>query len=350
MGALPTPDVPPGSHRDLVEALHRLHHRAGWPSLRVLARQVGCSPTTVSAVFSMPRLPSWGVLELLVEAMGGDVEEFRALWVSAGSPTSSSAAAVSSAPIAGRVTELATVRGHLTGGTPGLLLITGEAGIGKSRLIDTACEVSSDQVFVAAGACLPLSTAVPLLPFATLLRATYDVDRGQWLKEALSDAAPYVSASLRRLLPELELIAEATPAPDDAWSRQRLFTAIGATLAGLAVVRPFAVVIEDLHWADADTLDLLEHLLTSGLALPVVGAWRRDDPTVPAPTLDWFARVRRLPAVTELALHPLTRDGTAEQLALLTGEHPDAAIGRPDPPAHGRSAALHRAARGAGRR
>ena len=56
--------------------------------------------------------------------------------------------------------------------------------------------------------------------------------------------------------------------------------------------------------------------------MPIVGTWREDDPTVPAPTLDWFARVRRLPAVDELALRPLTRDGTAEQLALLTGEVP----------------------------
>ena len=325
MGALPRPDVPPGPQRDLVEALHGLHHRAGWPSLRVLAREVGCSPTTVSAVFSSPRLPSWGVLELLVEAMGGDVEEFRALWVSAGSPTSSSAAAVSSARIAGRVTELAAVRGHLLGQTPGLLLVTGEAGIGKTRLVDTARAVVSDEVFVAAGTCLPLSTAVPLLPIATILRATYDADRGQWLKDALTDTAPYVSASLRRLLPELELVAETSTEPDDEWSRQRLFTAIGTTLAALALVRPLAVAIEDLHWADAETLDLLEHLLTSGLAVPVVGTWRRDDPTVPAPTLDWFTRVRRLNAVDELTLPPLTRDGTAEQLALLTGDRPDSA-------------------------
>src|SRR5687768_16299504 len=77
VGVLPRPDLPPGPHRDLVDALHGLHHHAGWPSLRVLAREAACSPTTVSAVFSSPRLPSWGVLELLVEAMGGDVEAFR---------------------------------------------------------------------------------------------------------------------------------------------------------------------------------------------------------------------------------------------------------------------------------
>jgi len=79
MAALPRPHVPPGPQRELVDALHELHHRSGWPSLRVLAREAGCSHTTVSSVFSSARLPSWGVLELLVEAMGGNVEEFRRL-------------------------------------------------------------------------------------------------------------------------------------------------------------------------------------------------------------------------------------------------------------------------------
>ena len=114
MGALPRPDLPPGPQRDLVDALHGLHHRAGWPSLRVLAREAGCSPTTVSAVFSSPRLPSWGVLELLVEAMDGDVEAFRALWQAAGSPRGLRCRGRAAARIAGRVTELATVRRHLT--------------------------------------------------------------------------------------------------------------------------------------------------------------------------------------------------------------------------------------------
>ena len=324
MGVLPRPDLPPGPHRDLVDKLHGLHHHAGWPSLRVLARAAACSPTTVSAVFSSPRLPSWGLLELLVEAMDGDVEAFRALWQAAGSPIGSQvAAAAASARIAGRVTELATVRRHLTAGDPRLLLITGEAGIGKTRLVDTARSGASDQVFVPTGTCLPLSSDVPLLPYVTLLRAAYDADHGQWLKEALTDAAPYVSASLRRLLPELELIMDAPTEPDDEWSRQRLFTAVASTLAGLAALRPLAMVIEDLHWADSTTLDLLEHLLATGPGVPIVGTWRRDDPTVPMEVTDWLARVRRLPVVDELALRPLTRDGTAEQLALLTGADPD---------------------------
>ena len=120
---------------------------------------------------------------------------------------------------------------------------------------------------------------MPLLPIASVLRATLEVDEGQWLKEALTDAAPYVSASLRRVLPELDLIVEVHDEPDDEWSRQRLFTAVGSTLKGLAALRPLAVVVEDLHWADAVTLDLLEHLLTTGPGSAVVGTWRADDPT-----------------------------------------------------------------------
>ena len=50
MGALPSPDLPPGAHHDLVRGLHDLHHRAGWPSLRALARRTGVSHTTVSKV------------------------------------------------------------------------------------------------------------------------------------------------------------------------------------------------------------------------------------------------------------------------------------------------------------
>jgi lambda repressor-like predicted transcriptional regulator len=91
VGGLPRPEIPPGSQRDLVDALHDLQHRAGWPSLRVLAREAGCSHTTVSAVFSSPRLPSWGVLEVLVAAMDGNVAQFRRLWLAASTPAATAA-------------------------------------------------------------------------------------------------------------------------------------------------------------------------------------------------------------------------------------------------------------------
>lgn len=87
MGALPRPDLAPGPARELNDALHELHHRAGWPSLRTLAHDAGCSHTTVSHVFSSPKLPTWGVLELLVEAMAGSTREFHDLWLAASAPS-----------------------------------------------------------------------------------------------------------------------------------------------------------------------------------------------------------------------------------------------------------------------
>src|SRR4051794_6826125 len=193
VGALPRPEIPPGSQRDLVDALHDLHHRAGWPSLRMLARDAGCSHTTVSAVLSSSRLPSWGVLEVLVEAMHGDVPQFRRLWLAASTPEATSAGA--DLLIAGRRPELTAGRRHLEEGT-GLLLVTGEAGMGKTHLVGTASTLVAGSTFVAAGSCLPLSSQVPLLPVTDLLRATHEADAGQWLKDALADCPPYVAGSL----------------------------------------------------------------------------------------------------------------------------------------------------------
>lgn len=318
MGGLPRPEVAPGARRDLTDALHGLHHRAGWPSLRTLAQQAGCSHTTVSAVFSSTRLPSWGVLELLVEAMNGDVAEFRELWLAASAPPDTS---TPHAPrIAGRKGELATVRRHLETGS-GLLLVTGEAGLGKTRLVSTASASVAD-VYVAAGTCLPLSTDVPLLPVSDLLRAAYDVDAGQWLEKSLGTCATYVAGALSRLLPELAPWAEADDGTD-GWARERLFAAVGAALRALAVDRPVGLLIEDLHWADASTLDLLEHLLCRPINVPILGTFRLDDPQTAPTTEQWRMRIMRLAQVTHLDLRPLSRDETAVQLALLLGRGAD---------------------------
>ena len=318
MGVLPRPDLPPGPRRDLIEALHSLHHRAGWPSLRVLAREAGCSPTTVSVVFSSPRLPTWGLLELLVEAMDGDVEAFRALWQAAGSTVGSPVKAfAASAQIAGRVSELGTVRRHLTSGEPGLLLATGEAGIGKTRLVNAA-HLGDDAVIVAQGCCLPLSTEVPMLPIAEVLRSILERDEGQLLKAALADCPRYVPGALAPLLPELGELSEPGLVPN-AGERQRQFAAVRATLAALGTQGACAVVIEDLNWADPATLDLLENLLVvpRGLGLPVVGTYRTDDPATPPATTDWFLRVQRLPSVSIVEVRALDRKETEEQLRLL---------------------------------
>jgi len=143
------------------------------------------------------------------------------------------------------------------------------------------------------------------------------VDQGEWIREALAECPPYVSDSLRRLLPELDQPADTAPVLDDEWWRQRLFSAVGTTLGTLTTVRPLAVLVEDLHWADSTTLDLLEHMVTRDPGVAVVGTWRLDDPATGSETDQWFTRVRRLSSVALLELAPLDRPETAGQLEIL---------------------------------
>lgn len=317
MNALPHPDLPPGPHRDLLEALHDLHHHAGWPSLRTLARETGVSHTTVYKTFSSPALPTWGTLELLVEAMHGDTHHFHDLWLGATTPEG---ARPTTARIAGRKTELADVRHHVEAGN-GLMLVMGEAGMGKTRLVTTAAQTTDS--FVATGHCLPLASEAPLMPIAELLREVYTVDRGRWFEDGLAGASPFVTRALGRLLPELEDASDATLERDDETSRQRLFAALGTALAGLVSVRPLVLLLEDLHWADAATLDLLETLLARGAGVPVLGTWRTEDQTTPTSVTAWLSRVRRISGHHKLTLEPLTKEETVEQLTLLIGSAPE---------------------------
>ena len=307
MSALPRPELA-GPSRTLNDALHDLHHRAGWPSLRALARRTGVSHTTVSKVFSAATLPSWGTLELVVEALDGDTAAFHELWLAASSGASG---AEEPAPgIAGRREELDVVRRHLEGGT-GLLLVVGEAGIGKTTLVRAAAERCD--AFVAVGHCLPLSAEVPLMPVVDLLRAVHARGDGHWFKDALADCPAYVGGLLTRLLPELD--AADDPHGSD-FARPHLFSAVASVLDALTAYGRLALVIEDVHWADTATMALVEYVVSRGCRAPILATWRNDDPGLPAVHHEWLTRLRRLPEVQSVVLGPLLPEETAEQLRL----------------------------------
>ena len=314
MSALPRPDLPAGPHHDLVAALHELHHRAGWPSLRTLARRTGVSHTTVSKVFSAPALPSWGTLELVVEALGGDPDDVRGMWLDATAPAGSEAAP--EPRIAGRRAELDVVRRHLRAGT-GVLLVAGDAGIGKTKLVSTAAR--ADGAWTGVGHCLPLSTGVPLLPVIDILHDLHRRDAGEVLRSAVAASPAHVRRSLLGLLPELA--PEEPPPERDEWGRERLFTAVATLLQRLGPTG-LAVVVEDCHWADPTTLDFLLHLTAQPNDVPVVATWRSGDPDIAGTNDAWFTQMRRAEHVSTLTLAPLTREETVEQLRLVTGAEP----------------------------
>lgn len=310
MSALPRPDLPEGPHRELVDALHELHHRAGWPSLRTLARETGVSHTTVSHAFSSAKLPGWGTLELLVEALDGDTCAFQDLWLEATTPAGED---VPTAPrIAGRRAELTAVRRHLEGGT-GLLLVTGEAGIGKTTLAEAAAHAARS--LVVSTRCLPLSRQTPLMPFIDLLRTLLGVDGGRPFTAALDACPPYVASSLDALLPELE--APRSGPSSDEYARQRVLAAVRAVLDALAGSQRLGLVLDDLHWTDTTTLDLVEQLATRDPRVAIVGTWRQHDADTSEDHTTWWARVRRQVARQVVEVGPLDRADTAVQLALL---------------------------------
>jgi tetratricopeptide (TPR) repeat protein len=312
MSALPRPDLPPGPARALNDALHDLHHQAGWPSLRTLARETGVSHTTVSKTFSRPAVPTWGTLEVLVGAMHGDPAAFHDLWVAATSPTDSTGRPPR---IAGRRAELDVVRHHLEAGS-GLLLVTGEAGIGKTTLI-TAAAASCD-VETVVGRCLPLSTEVPLMPVVDLLEAVRRVDDGQWWADVLGAVPRHVVDQLARLFPDLSL-REPVEGDVDEFARLHLLASLSHVLRRLGRHRRCALMIEDLHWGDGATLDLIEQLLVHDTPPAIVGTWRLEDPPIDALRADWFDRVERAASTTVLELGPLSPTESAEQVRLAVG-------------------------------
>ena len=308
MGLLHQPELEPGPHRDLVDALHRLHHEAGRPSVRAIGRRAGCSHTTVFHLFTHPRLPAWSLLEVVVPALGGDPADFRDLWLAATADGARHLPPPARA-IAGRRAELLVVRRHLEAGG-GLLVVTGEPGIGKTTLLAAAAQQVS--TFVARSCGFPLLSDAPFAVVSDALRRVWLVDEGRWLGEALARCPDFVPPAMARILPEIGL-----PGSDveDRFATARLFAAIESTLAALTALRPLALVVEDLHWADPSSRGFIEGHVVGGRGVPIVGSLRTGE----SPEADeWLARTRREAALV-LNLSPLTRKETREQLRMLVG-------------------------------
>ncbi|WP_436887090.1 ATP-binding protein [Nocardiopsis dassonvillei] len=190
----------------------------------------------------------------------------------------------------------------------GALLLAGDAGIGKTRLV---AEFARTQGSVLVGGCLELGVdGLAYAPFTAALR--------QLLRE--SGPEPFAvgeqAGELARLLPELG------PVPEGGHrDRGVLFGLVLHVLRTAAGTDGLTLVLEDLHWADGATRDLLVFLIRN-LELPgvqIIATYRSDDLHRAHPLRRLLPELERLPSVTRLDLEPLSRAEVDEHVRALTG-------------------------------
>ena len=229
------------------------------------------------------------------------------------------------ATLAGRLREQQRLAGLLTAvsaGEAGMVLVHGEAGIGKTRLA-AAVTATVEGCQVLSGRCLRLTASVaPYLPLVTALDT--------WI-QAHPDAAPAVMAAAPALVPLLPTLADSRPpggAARDPAHDDRVLPAWERALRAMTDQEPVVLVIDDLQWADASSLDVLSYLV-AGLArqrLLVLATYRDTDLADGDPLHAWLADLHRLPHVQDLPLSRFTVEETRAQVRLLTGADPDPAL------------------------
>ncbi|MFG2001052.1 AAA family ATPase [Spirillospora sp. NPDC048911] len=222
----------------------------------------------------------------------------------------------------GRRTELGELTGALdraAGGQAGVVLVSGDAGVGKSRLVtELAATARRRGAAVLIGLCAELGEGMPYLPLTDALwTAARDPLSSPAERQALRDALDSRPV-LARLLPDGGGQPAGT-APDVA--QQQLFGATLGLLGELSADRPVLLVLEDLHWADPSTRNLLTFLsrVLQRERVCLVGTYRSDDLHRRHPLRPVVAELLRLPNVTGIELHPFGPEETADYLATLGG-------------------------------
>ena len=227
----------------------------------------------------------------------------------------------------GRERELAACVDALDAALAGhgrLVLVSGEPGIGKSRLTDElANRARARGAAVLVGRCWEAGGAPAYWPWVQSLRAYIEGVEPEALRDQLGSGA----GELGQLLPDLRTLVSDLPQPrvvESEGARFRLFDAVSSFLSAAGEETPVVLVLDDLHVADEPSLLMLRFVartVTSSRLL-VVGAFRDVDPAIRSPLESTLAELVREPQATRISLAGLDESHLAEYIEAATGIEP----------------------------
>ncbi|HZY43897.1 MAG TPA: AAA family ATPase, partial [Anaerolineae bacterium] len=179
-------------------------------------------------------------------------------------------------------------------------LISGEAGLGKSRLVSEAKSIAAlHGLLTLQGGCFEIDRSLPYAPFIDLLRSFFANFSTDQIKRFVDPAA----LDLSRLLPEFSATHnEVSSAIDPEQEKRRLFQALSQFLIQLAATQPLLVVIEDLHWCDDTSLELLAFLARRLNSQPILLLLTYRNDEIDARVNHLLAELDREHIATELVL------------------------------------------------
>lgn len=193
------------------------------------------------------------------------------------------------------------------------ILLTGEAGIGKSRLIEELKnQATSENFTILQGNCFEQDVLFPYAPCIDALRNLFASLNATEIEKLLGPLAP----EFLKLLPELALLIpwiKPTPSLEPLAEKYRLFESLTRFGSSLSTVNPVLFILEDLHWSDALSLELFQYFVRRihNQPLMLVGTYRSEELSPPLAHL--LLELHREQLVQEIALKPLDRD-EVEQL------------------------------------
>lgn len=291
--------------------LTRLRRAAGMTQEQ-LAAQCGLSTRGVGYLERGDRRPRWFTVQLLVDGLGLTGAERTALFAEAARlhldiPQSLDRPDQWTAPgeLVSRRVEADLIAQHVAGCGGPLLVVTGQSGIGKSRMLTEAAQVATGRrMSVLAAGCQRFGAE----PYAPVADAFADYVRRA--REPLLRRQLIGCASLARLLPELHengLVADTQDRPRH--TRRLVFAAVTRFLAAVAGQRGALLLLDDLQWASPDALALCAAVVRNAdpRQLRVVVAYRDNELPAGAALTETVADLARRDLVTHLPLVPLPK-------------------------------------------